>query len=62
MIAYRSALEGGEKPEGVVPPPGFGDVDDRLVVEAVEGVGDQLVLQQRPQHAASSSSSRNGVS
>lgn len=50
--AYRGTLERGEEPKGVVLPPGVGDVDDGLVVEPVEGVGDQIVLEQRPQHAA----------
>jgi len=50
--AYRGTLERGEEPKGVVLPPGVGDVDDGLVVHPVEGVGDQVVLQQRPQHAA----------
>lgn len=50
--AYQGTLERGEEPKGVVLPPGVGDVDDGLVVQPVEGVGDQLVLEQRPQHAA----------
>jgi hypothetical protein len=54
---YRGTLEGGEEPEGVVLPPSVGYVDDGLVVQPVEGVGDQLVLQQRPQHAAFNSMS-----
>lgn len=52
LISYRSTLEGGEEPECVVLPPRVRNVDDRLVVQPIERVRNQLVLEKRPQHGS----------